>query len=178
MTELILGGARSGKSLFAEQHAAALASGVEGRVVYVATASADDAEMGRRIASHQQRRPRDWHTVEEPLQLATTLQRNATADSILLVDCLTLWLTNHLLRCEQGHEIEWQQQRQQLLALLPKLPGTVILVSNEVGLGVVPMGALTRRFCDETGLLHQELATICDRVTLVCAGLPLQLKGK
>jgi adenosylcobinamide kinase/adenosylcobinamide-phosphate guanylyltransferase len=165
MIELVIGGARSGKSAHAERQAAA--SGLA--VVYVATGEARDAEMAARIAHHRARRPAAWRTVEAPLQLADTLSREAATDRCLLVDCLTLWLTNVLL-AERGEEIG------KLLETLPTLPGQIILVSNEVGWGIVPENALARRFRDEQGRLNQQVAALADRVTLVAAGLPLALK--
>lgn len=168
MKELILGGARSGKSALAERLAAE--SGLA--VVYIATATVGDVEMAERIAHHRERRPAEWELVEEPLHLAAALQGAATSDRCLLVDCLTLWLNNVI-----ADEVRFQQERAALLETLPSLPGRVILVSNEVGMGIVPLGELTRRYCDEAGRLHQDLAQLCDRVTLVAAGLPLILKG-
>lgn len=167
MADLILGGARSGKSALAERRAQA--SGLA--VVYVATGSAGDGEMQQRIAHHRARRPAHWRTVEEPLRLAAVLQAEAAAERCLIVDCLTLWLTNLLL----GPGLE--PEREALLAALPALPGRVILVSNEVGCGIVPMNELARRFADEQGRLNQAAAAACQRVTLVAAGLPLELKG-
>lgn len=169
MRELILGGARSGKSALAERFAAE--SGLE--VVYIATAEARDGEMGERIAHHKARRPDHWHCIEEPLQLVATLQQQAAVDRCLLVDCLTLWLSNLLGAGDELFECE----RQALFDVLAQLPGRIIFVSNEVGLGIVPMGELTRRFCDESGRLHQAVASACDRVTFVTAGLPMILKG-
>ncbi|MEW5943826.1 MAG: bifunctional adenosylcobinamide kinase/adenosylcobinamide-phosphate guanylyltransferase [Pseudomonadota bacterium] len=169
MKELILGGARSGKSALAET--LALESGLA--VTYIATATAGDAEMAERIAHHAARRPAAWAVVEEPIRLAAALQRAAQPDRCLLVDCLTLWLNNAI-----ADEELFQRERAALLQALPELAGRIILVSNEVGMGVVPLGEATRRFCDEAGRLHQELARLCDRVTLVAAGLPLLLKGK
>lgn len=170
MRELILGGARSGKSALAEQIADH--SGLE--VVYIATAEARDGEMGERIAHHQARRPEQWLSIEEPLHLAATLQQQAAANRCLLVDCLTLWLSNLLAAGDTVFECE----REALLEILPQLPGRLIFVSNEVGLGIVPMGELTRKFCDESGRLHQTVASLCDRVTFVTAGLPMILKGE
>jgi len=170
MLELVLGGARSGKSVYAEQQAGA--SGLD--VVYIATAQASDEEMVQRIAQHQVRRPAAWKTIEAPLELANTLHAEAATGVCLLVDCLTLWLTNCLLHDEQNY---WTQQRQQLLNILPDLPGTIILVSNEVGLGIIPLGEINRRFVDEAGYLHQSIAGIAEKVVLVTAGLPQYLKG-
>ena len=164
--ELILGGARSGKSALAERRAAE--SGCE--VVYVATATVDDAEMAARIAHHRARRPAHWRTGEEPVRLAAALRAEASSGCCLIVDCLTLWLTNLLL----GPGLD--PERQDLLRALDDVPGRVILVSNEVGCGVVPGNELARRFADEQGRLNQAVAAVCQRVTLVAAGLPLDLK--
>ncbi len=168
MLELILGGARSGKSRLAEQRASA--SG--GPVTYIATCQPLDPAMHQRVAGHQARRPAHWQLVEEPLVLAATLQRLARPGHCLLVDCLTLWLTNLLLQAPQRLALE----RDALLACISQLPGQIILVSNESGLGVVPLGELTRRYVDEAGLLHQALAARAERVILCVAGLPLSLK--
>jgi adenosylcobinamide kinase/adenosylcobinamide-phosphate guanylyltransferase len=168
MKSLILGGARSGKSRHAEHLAAA--SGRD--VIYLATAEAADAEMTARIAHHRAQRPAGWALVEEPLALARVLRQQAAADRCLLVDCLTLWLSN-LLAVEPSR---MQQELDALYETLPGLSGDVLLVSNEVGWGIVPDNALARRFRDEAGRLHQRLAGLCDHVTLVVAGLPLALK--
>ncbi|MDK2777158.1 MAG: bifunctional adenosylcobinamide kinase/adenosylcobinamide-phosphate guanylyltransferase [Pseudomonadota bacterium] len=166
--ELILGGARSGKSRYAEEQAQQ-----SGRpVVYIATATAQDGEMAQRIHHHQQRRPAEWQTLEEPLALAQAIQR-AGPDSLILVDCLTLWLTNCLL---DNDPEQWALQRKQLLTLLASCPADLLLVSNEVGGGVVPMGELSRRFVDEAGWLHQAIAAQASDVTLVVAGIPLAVK--
>ena len=170
MIELILGGARSGKSTLAEQKAAA--SGLA--VTYIATADpadlAEDKEMLARIAHHRAQRPAEWLLVEEPRYLATLLKTLAAPDRLLLIDCLTLWLSNLL------HKDEVLKETQALLDALPTLPGHIILVSNEVGMGIVPLGELTRRYVDEAGRLHQKIAVIADRVTFVAAGIPLILK--
>lgn len=182
MIELILGGARSGKSALAERRAAE--SGLA--VSYIATAQAGDAEMARRIAHHQSRRPPQWTLVEEPLHLAAALTAYAAPDRCLLVDCLTLWLTNLLYagaaarQAEAGEEVNCPLlafETSALLDCLPNLHGRVILVSNEVGLGIVPLGAATRLYVDDAGRLNQSIARIAQRVTLVAAGLPLELKG-
>jgi adenosylcobinamide kinase/adenosylcobinamide-phosphate guanylyltransferase len=170
MRTLILGGARSGKSALAERLA-----GESGRsVVYVATAQAGDEEMATRIAHHRARRSAQWACVEEPLYLVDVLQEHARGDRCILVDCLTLWLSN-LLGASDAQCLE--RERNQLLDALPTLPGDIIMVSNEVGLGIVPMGKLTRRFVDEAGRLHQSVAAASERVLFVAAGLPLALKG-
>lgn len=170
MRELILGGARSGKSRLAEQHAQE--SGLP--VTYIATATVQDDEMRARIAHHQAQRPGYWQLVEEPLALAAALQRCTAAEQCVLVDCLTLWLTN--LLCTKD-EAQLRQEVSALLEVLPGLPGHIILVSNETGMGVVPLGELTRRYCDEAGRLHQAVAQCCEKVVLTVAGLPLNLKG-
>ena len=170
MRTLILGGARSGKSRLAEKMARE-----SGRAVtYIATAQALDAEMAARIAHHRERRPAGWHTVEEPLALAAAIAVHAATDRCVLVDCLTLWLTNLLLHPQP--EL-FARERTALLEVLPGLPGQIVLVSNETGMGIVPEGELSRRFNDEAGWLHQDLAERCDNVLLAVAGLPLILKG-
>lgn len=168
MRELILGGARSGKSALAQQHAEASGLGV----TCIVTATPDDAEMAERIAHHQANRPPAWCIVEAPIELTAALMEHADQDHCLLVDCLTLWLSNIL----SDGENTFEQQRAALLDTLPQLPGRIILVGNEIGLGVIPMGKLTRRFVDENGRLHQEIASRCERVTLCMAGLPMTLK--
>jgi adenosylcobinamide kinase/adenosylcobinamide-phosphate guanylyltransferase len=169
MRTLILGGARSGKSALAERLA-----GESGDVVYIATALAGDEEMSARIAHHRARRPSSWLSVEDPIHLAAVLREHARPGRCLLVDCLTLWLSNLL-----GNPDEecFQHERHLLLDTLPTLSGEVVMVSNEVGLGIVPMGALTRRFVDEAGRLHQSIAAVSERVIFVAAGLPLVMKG-
>ena len=181
MIELILGGARSGKSLLAEKRARESAL----PVTYIATARAEDGEMARRIAHHRARRPTDWTCVEAPLDLPGALVRHAAADRCLVVDCLTLWLANLFFagaaaaQAEAGEAIDCpllSASTAALLEALPRLPGRVILVSNEVGWGIVPMQPLSRLFADEQGRLNQRVAAIADRATLVAAGLPLELK--
>ncbi|MEK1940895.1 MAG: bifunctional adenosylcobinamide kinase/adenosylcobinamide-phosphate guanylyltransferase [Pseudomonas sp.] len=170
MHELILGGARSGKSRLAER--LALQSGWP--VTYIATSEPRDGEMSERIRQHRERRPAQWGLVEEPIRLAEVLQAHAAPEQCLLVDCLTLWLTN-LLMLDDPHRLA--AERDALLACLDNLPGRLLLVSNETGLGVVPMGELTRRYVDEAGWLHQALAERCQRVIFTVAGLPMILKG-
>lgn len=170
MRTLILGGMRSGKSRLAER--IARESGLA--VTYVATAEARDQEMTERIATHRARRPSHWHNVEEPVALAGALARYAAPDRCVLVDCLTLWLTNLLLHPDP---MTFTRERAAFVELLPRLPGEIVLVSNEAGMGVVPLGELTRRYCDEAGALHQELAAHCDQVLFAVAGFPITLKG-
>lgn len=178
--ELILGGARSGKSRLAEQRAAA-----DGRpVTVIATAQALDAEMAARITRHRADRPAHWHTVEAPQALAATLVREAAPDRLLVVDCLTLWLANlmegaeHLAEPHDARHLpRFNPERDALLATLPTLPGRILLVANEVGLGLVPETPLGRLFRDEAGRLNQAVAALARRVTFVAAGLPLELKA-
>ncbi|EPF5845725.1 bifunctional adenosylcobinamide kinase/adenosylcobinamide-phosphate guanylyltransferase [Acinetobacter baumannii] len=171
MLQLILGGARSGKSRLAEQTAISM----QLAVTYVATAQALDPEMQSRIAHHQNQRPAHWSLVEEPLFLAKTLQKIDRPNQIILVDCLTLWLTNLLLLEDQNIQ---QFECEQLLKILPTLESEVILVSNETGLGVVPLGEISRRFVDEAGRLHQVLGQIANKVVFCVAGFPMILKGE
>jgi adenosylcobinamide kinase / adenosylcobinamide-phosphate guanylyltransferase len=169
MKELILGGVRSGKSRLAEQRARD--SGLQ--VLYIATAiAAGDSELEERVRQHRARRPATWTVVEEPLALGGALRAHASLQRCLVVECLTLWLTN--LLCTASDRLE--RERLSLLGSMPALAGDIILVSNETGLGVVPLGVLSRRFVDASGELHQSLAAMCDRVTLAVAGLPFRLK--
>ncbi|MEG1040205.1 MAG: bifunctional adenosylcobinamide kinase/adenosylcobinamide-phosphate guanylyltransferase [Pseudomonas sp.] len=170
MLNLILGGARSGKSRLAEQLAER--SGLP--VTYIATSEPLDGEMNTRVQLHRERRPASWGLIEEPRALAQVLRASASADRCLLVDCLTLWLTNLLMLDNPERLVA---ERTALLECLDTLPGEIILVSNETGLGVVPLGELTRRYVDEAGWLHQAIAERCQRVVLTVAGLPLTLKG-
>ena len=179
----ILGGARSGKTSYALARARQLS---QGRLIMIATAQALDGEMARRVAHHRERRPAEWGCVEETLHLAQRLRELAAADTCLLVDCLTLWLSNLLFagqaatQAEAGAAIDCPLFREQTTALidtLPQLPGHVILVSNEVGWGIVPMHPVSRLFADEQGRLNQRVAAVCDQVTLVAAGLPVTLKA-
>ena len=169
MVEFILGGVRSGKSRFADQRA--LESGYP--VTYIATALAGDDEMKKRIDAHQRQRCSSWQTLEEPYHLALALCANTRPQHCVIVDCLTLWLCN--LLCNRGED-ELKRQYDELILLLPSLPGCVIFVANETNMGVMPMGDLTRRYCDEAGRLHQDIARISNRVTLMIAGIPQMLK--
>ena len=172
MKQLILGGARSGKSYYAET--CATESGLD--VIYVATAQALDDEMQQRIKHHQQQRPVHWQLIEEPINLVSTLKDNANNKTCILVDCLTLWLSNQL--CSEENKSQLQGNINNLINILPELPGKIIFVSNEVSMGIIPMGEINRQFVDEAGRLHQRLATVCDKVTLMVAGIPSQIKGK
>jgi adenosylcobinamide kinase/adenosylcobinamide-phosphate guanylyltransferase len=171
MKQLILGGARSGKSTYAEQQALDNIARSSQRLWYVATATVrDDAEMIQRIEHHQQRRDSRWQLIEEPVDLASVLAKYNSPEDCLLIDCLTLWLTNTLLNGT------WLDAKEHFLRALETSQATIYLVSNEVGSGIVPLGELSRQFVDESGWLHQALAQHCERVTLVVAGLPLHLK--
>lgn len=169
--EFVLGGARSGKSHYAEQRA--LASGLD--CIYIATAQAGDAEMTERIRLHREQRYGFSTTIEEPLQLARVIAEQMSKSRCLLIDCLTLWLTNLLLL---DNETRFVQERSALFDVLKNSRGHIVFVSNEVGQGVVPMNALSRRFVDESGRLHQQLASVCHRVVFVTAGLPQILKNE
>jgi adenosylcobinamide kinase/adenosylcobinamide-phosphate guanylyltransferase len=165
---LILGGARSGKSARA-QHLAEAAMGAR---VYIATAQALDDEMSDRIARHQADRGNGWRTVETPLDLVGALESQIAEGEVVLVDCLTLWLSNLM---HEGRSIEAETDR--LCACLLSLDDDIVLVSNEVGLGLVPETPLGRQFRDAQGRLNQRVAAVCDTVEFVAAGLPLRLKG-
>jgi adenosylcobinamide kinase/adenosylcobinamide-phosphate guanylyltransferase len=172
-SHLILGGARSGKSAYAEK--LALDSGLA--VTYIATAQVYDAEFGQRIAQHQQRRPAHWLLLEQPHYLAQALKSHAADNQCLIVDCLTLWLAQWICAdCNPPTDSSWQAERTALLSLLPTLPGTIILVSNEVGMGIVPLGEINRQFQDEQGRLNQAVAAVAHHAVFVAAGLPLTLK--
>jgi adenosylcobinamide kinase/adenosylcobinamide-phosphate guanylyltransferase len=164
---LVLGGARSGKSRYAE----ALIEGAAPRALYLATGQALDDEMAERIRHHRARRGAGWTTVEEPLDLAPRLAAVSHAECPILVDCLTLWLANLL---EAGRDVE--SEIAGLIDLLPRLAGPVVLVANEVGLGIVPENALARAFRDHAGRLNQAVAARAERVVFIAAGLPLFLK--
>ncbi|HZA66739.1 MAG TPA: bifunctional adenosylcobinamide kinase/adenosylcobinamide-phosphate guanylyltransferase [Geminicoccaceae bacterium] len=165
---LVLGGARSGKSRYAER--LTLESGLA--PVYLATAEALDDEMAARIAEHRARRGADWRTVEAPLDLVAALHQECTPERAVLVDCLTLWLTNLM-----GQDRPVGSEMERLVAALRTLPGALVLVSNEVGLGVVPTAAMARAFIDHAGWLHQRIAEQADVVVFMAAGLPLHLKA-
>ncbi len=165
---LVLGGARSGKS----RHAEAMVESQPGPCVYLATAQAGDREMAARIAAHRARRGGRWSTVEDPLDVVEALSGACGPDRAVLVDCLTLWLSNLL-----GAERPVAAECGRLLAALPELAGPVVFVSNEVGQGVVPDNALARAFVDHAGRLHQDLTAAAQRVVFMTAGLPHELKS-
>jgi adenosylcobinamide kinase/adenosylcobinamide-phosphate guanylyltransferase len=166
---LVLGGARSGKTGFAER----LAMRAGESPLYLATAQALDAEMAERVRMHQQQRHKRFATLEEPIALSTALRAAAKTHDVILVDCLTLWITNML-----GANDNVAAAVDELVATLPQIEDCkVILVSNEVGLGIVPDNAMARMFRDLAGAAHQRLAEICSEVHFVVAGLPMTLQG-
>lgn len=164
---LVLGGARSGKSRYAQT----LAENSGKAPILIATATAGDAEMATRIAKHQADRGPLWQVVEEKIDVAGALLREAAADKIIVVDCLTLWLSNLMLG---SHDVE--SHCEALAQAVGQLAGPAAFVSNEVGFGIVPDNALSRAFRDAQGRLNQRLASVCEAVVLVAAGLPLMLK--
>ncbi|MFT6387660.1 MAG: adenosylcobinamide kinase/adenosylcobinamide-phosphate guanylyltransferase [Cellvibrionaceae bacterium] len=181
MKHLILGGARSGKSRYAEQQALASAQKNNQNLRYVATATGDDDEMAARINMHQSRRDNNWHSsewtlIEESINVVSVIETYSLREDCLLIDCLTLWLSNILIEDKQKYD--WPQIKQAFLQSLALSKASIFMVSNEVGSGIVPMGELSRQFVDESGWLHQDIAMVCEQVTLVTAGLPLTLKGK
>lgn len=183
---LVLGGARSGKSSYAENMATQLYQEKSAQLVYIATATAGDGEMHERIARHQQDRHDAWQLIEEPIELASAISKINTP-SVILIDCLTLWLSN----CLHASTDVWQDQKSAFIKVLmnvlsenahqanasqPQQSHHILMVSNEVGHGITPLGELSRRYVDEIGWLHQELASLCNEVTMVIAGLPQKLK--
>jgi adenosylcobinamide kinase/adenosylcobinamide-phosphate guanylyltransferase len=164
---LVVGGQRSGKSRYAERLVAA-----SGRLaVYLATATAGDGEMAERIAAHRRRRAEDWRLVEEPFDMAAAIARESRSDTAVLVDCLTLWLSNLM-----GADRDVAAASDELIAALGRAAGPVVLVSNEVGSGIMPDNALARRYADQLGTLNQRVAAVATHVILVVAGQPLILK--
>jgi len=169
---LVTGGARSGKSNFAQN----MAEQFPGPRAYLATAQILDQEMGKRVARHQDQRGKEWQTtIEEPYALGTTLMQAASHYSVIMVDCITLWLTNLLFANQENSDLVLQKV-DQLVDLLPVCPTNIILVTNEVGQGIVPENSLARQFRDLAGFANQKLAAACDTVYLVSCGLPLKLK--
>ena len=186
-SELILGGQKSGKSRRAEQLASAwLAQSPQHRAVLIATAHAGDDEMRERIGRHRQDRAEripDMLTIEEPLALAEAITQHGNTQTLVLVDCLTLWLTNYLFpsldfASNRPLAQDLPAQAATVLIAIENSPGPVVLVSNEIGMGVIPMGQPTREFVDTLGRLNQDVAQVCERVTFMAAGVPLTLKGQ
>jgi adenosylcobinamide kinase/adenosylcobinamide-phosphate guanylyltransferase len=167
-TMLVLGGARSGKSHYAEEAVEVYSEGL-----YLATAEpvAADSEMSERISIHQKRRGELWQTIEEPLNIANIVTLESKPDRPILIDCLTLWLSNLMFG-----EYDIEVATAELIAALEQSNGPVVLVSNEVGLGIVPDNALARAFRDNAGRLNQKIAAVCDRVVFMAAGLPMIMK--
>lgn len=173
MIHLVLGGARSGKSSFAESIASQLESlSSECSVVYIATATAQDSEMERRISHHKKSRPAHWNLIEEPFYLSKQIQELNT-NQTLLIDCLTLWLTNWL--CSENKE-QFQNEKENFLEAIKSTSANVLIVSNEVGSGIVPLGELSREFVDLAGWLNQSIAKLADRVSLIVAGCEVKVK--
>jgi adenosylcobinamide kinase / adenosylcobinamide-phosphate guanylyltransferase len=166
---LVTGGARSGKSIYAEQRVGQ----ISGRRLYVATAEANDEEMKQRIAEHQKRRADQWITVEEPVELTETLRARCGRTDCALVDCLTLWISNLLIRRDEKYAVESVDR---LLETLPQLDFHVVLVTNEVGWGIVPDNPLARQFRDLAGWANQQIATVATEVILMVAGIPMVVK--
>ncbi|MDH4162519.1 MAG: bifunctional adenosylcobinamide kinase/adenosylcobinamide-phosphate guanylyltransferase [Nitrospirota bacterium] len=166
----ITGGARSGKSAFAEK----LAGEITGKRAYLATAQALDAEMVERIEHHRKRRGGAWDTFEEPLAIAELVGKLAGRYSVVLLDCLTLWLSNVMARRSKDDEV--RESIDELAAALRSHDGTLLVVSNEVGLGIVPDNALVRRFRDLAGIMNQRVAAAADEAYFVAAGLPVKIK--
>lgn len=164
----ILGGARSGKS----RHAQSLADAISGEHIFIATAEAMDAEMAERIARHKADRGDQWRTVEAPLKLAAAISEHTNEETVCLVDCLTVWLSN-LMHYE--HDVETAKTA--LCETLAQVRSPLFIVSNETGMGLAPDNALGRRFRDAQGRLNQRIAATADRVEFVAAGLPMRLKG-
>lgn len=167
-TILVLGGARSGKS----RHAQRLAEAMAPNRLFLATAQAWDDEMRERIAQHRADRDASWQTVEVPLDLPEAITAHGGGGAVLLVDCLTLWVTNLLLA-----DADMDSAGDALLRAIAERPAGIVLVSNEVGFGIVPDNALARRFRDAAGRLNQRLAAACDATDLVVAGIPLRIAG-
>jgi len=170
--KLVLGGCRSGKSRYAEQW---VSDHFTDKVFVATLSSGDDAEMLRRIELHRQSRGLGWLTVEEPLALAGLLAANETGSEVFLVDCLTMWLANMMMQDFADQKIEEEVRR--LAETVAGLSASVVLVANEVGLGIVPEYPLGRRFRDLAGWSNQQMAAACAQVVFVAAGLPLRLKG-
>ncbi|RQO72777.1 bifunctional adenosylcobinamide kinase/adenosylcobinamide-phosphate guanylyltransferase [Aquitalea sp. FJL05] len=173
MTHLISGGSRSGKSRYAEQ----LAVQHGGPVTYIATAEVRDDEFAERVRQHRLQRPQHWHVLEAERGLAELLLGHDQEDGLLLVDCLGMWLMRFFRSDDQFDEMDFVQERQWLLEAIAAVQGQLLLVSNEIGWGVMPMSSVARRYGDLLGRLNQDIAARCQRVTLVACGLPLALKG-
>lgn len=172
---LILGGVRSGKSSFAQR----LATG-SNRVLFLATAEAGDPDMEARIRSHKADRPADWHTLEEPLKLSDALASGADDHDVVILECLTLWVSNLMLNNPESNEarVDISSRVRELVETYRNGTASWIIVSNEVGLGVIPSTKLGRQYADELGRVNQQIAAEADFVYFMAAGLPLQIKGE
>ena len=182
MHELILGGRRSGKSRCAESRAKSWLQAPGRRALLIATALPADQEMSDRIARHRAERSKSLpglETMEVPYELPDALRAVTAPDRLVIVDCLTLWLTQQVLPLEGPpvHWAEWEQRQQELCFALRDATGPVVLVSNEIGLGVAPLGEEVRRYLDALGVLHQRVAALCERVTLMVAGVEMRVKA-
>ena len=176
MKTLVLGGVKSGKSRYAENRVKTCIQQqafTEQQVAVVVTGQALDQAMAERISQHQQQRPASWRVIEAPLHLADAIEAAQQTAGLIMVDCLTLWLTN-LLMLENRDQLQAEVDR--LIEVVERCQVTLILVSNETNMGIMPLGQLTRDYCDHIGVLHQRLAELADEVVLVVAGLPLFLK--
>jgi adenosylcobinamide kinase/adenosylcobinamide-phosphate guanylyltransferase len=162
----VIGGSRSGKSSFALEHASA----VQGSKAFIATAQAFDDEMKERIGRHKLERPADWKTFEEPISIADLINNNA--HDVVLIDCLTLWLSNLIM-----NDADIEAEIESLISAASGCKSSLFIVSNEVGMGIVPENAVARKFRDYAGLLNRRVAEIADEVYLVTAGIPLKIKG-
>ena len=169
---LVTGGARSGKSFFAQR----LAQDREGRTVFIATAEAGDDEMRTRVEKHRRGRPSTWHTIEEPCRLFEAVRTCEGIFDVVLIDCMALWISNLLLKGRDETGI--LQEVSTLVATCQALAAQVIIVSNEAGMGIVPDNRLSRSFRDILGKTNQEIASAADEVFFLVAGIPLQIKGK
>jgi len=166
---LILGGVKSGKSLLAENMA--IATGLD--VIYIATARVEDSEMQLRVDVHRNRRSEKWIVIEEPYALANALDEYSNSNQCVIVDCLTLWVTNLLMLKDES---KYFMEKEFLINSLSNIKGKLIIVSNETNMGIIPTGSLSRFYCDEIGQLHQIIARCCDSVLITIAGLPMVLK--
>jgi len=180
MIHLVIGGTRSGKSRYAEEQVLKMSENnklfINKSVVYVATATAGDDEMSERIKYHQQSRPNQWELIEEPLFLSSVINSQKNNQPILIIECMTLWLSNWLCREDKNQvSSQWLDEKNSFLSALKDSLLDIVIVSNEVGSGIVPMGELSRQFADQAGWLNQDLAKIADKVTLVVAGCPIEI---
>jgi len=168
----VIGGCRSGKSA----HAQALAEAIEGKKLYLATCVPNDEEMAERVRLHQEQRGKQWETLEEPIELASSIAKHSGDCDVILVDCLTLWTSNLLLSPDKAPQLN--DACRALVQSLKTARCPVILVSNEVGTGIVPENELARRYRDEAGRINQQIAAVADQVIWMVAGIPVTIKGK